>query len=130
MAGDLASTVGIGHPVEPDERDRELSARVGRGRGELEELKAWLESEYQRWSFLEAIPPVPASPADAAVQRDPDSLHARLRELAARRAGWDGLVGHLAMLLRMIGVWRDMKFGSFAHYCEERLGMSERNVGQ
>ncbi len=118
------------HPVEPDERDLDLSARIGRGREEAEELKAWLEREYRHWDFLEAVPPVAASPADAAVQRDPRSLDARLRELADRRAGWDELVGHLAMLLRMAGVWRDMQFVSFAHYCEERLGMSARTVGQ
>jgi 5-methylcytosine-specific restriction endonuclease McrA len=34
------------------------------------------------------------------------------------------------MLLRMYGLWRDMKFLSFGHYCEERLGMSGRSVEQ
>ncbi len=118
------------HPVEPDERDRDLGARIGRGRRELDELRAWLETEYRRWEFLEAIPPVAAAPGDADVQRDPRSLEAHLRELAARRAGWDELVGHLAMLLRATGLSGFMKFASFAHYCEERLGMSERSVGQ
>jgi hypothetical protein len=55
------------HPVDPEENDRDLGARIGRGSSDLEDLKAWLEREHERWSFLEAIPPVPASPADAGV---------------------------------------------------------------
>ena len=46
------------------------------------------------------------------------------------RDRWDELVGHLGMLLRMLGLWRDMKFQSFAHYCAERLGMATRTVQQ
>jgi hypothetical protein len=134
------------HPVEPDarprisiaprsgagegENDRELVAYRLRDAAEREELKAWLEQEYRRWDFLEAMPPRPGDPGDADVQRDPHALDARLKELAVRRRGWDALVGHLAMLLRMCGLSSDMKFFSFGHYVEERLGMSERAVGQ
>ena len=117
------------HPVEPDESDRDLVAyRVGDA-AEREDLKTWLEEEYRNWDFLEVVPPLPADPSHADVQRDPRAL-ARLKELAAMRAGWDALVGHLAMLLRMCGLWRDVQFLSFGHYVEERLGMSERAVGQ
>ena len=34
------------------------------------------------------------------------------------------------MLLRQLGLWRDLQFLSFGHYCAERLGMSERAVSQ
>ncbi len=45
---------------------------------------------------------------------------------------WDitKLLGHLAMLLRMLGLWRELGFASFAHYCAERLGMAARTVEQ
>jgi hypothetical protein len=45
-------------------------------------------------------------------------------------ARWDDLLGHLAMLLRQLGLWRDMQFVSFSHYCAERLGLSERAISQ
>jgi hypothetical protein len=34
------------------------------------------------------------------------------------------------MLMRMLGLWRDARFASFAHYCSQRLGMSSRAVEQ
>ncbi len=37
------------------------------------------------------------------------------------RDGWDELVGHLGLLVSMLGLWRTMGFASFAHYCAERL---------
>jgi hypothetical protein len=46
------------------------------------------------------------------------------------RERWDEVFGHVSMLLRMTDVWRDMQFADFAHYCEERLWMGERTVGQ
>ena len=118
------------HPVEPDESDRDLVAYRVRDVAEGEDLKTWLEEEYRNWDFLEAVPPVAGEERYADIERDPMALDARLKELAAMRAGWDALVGHLAMLLRMCGLWRDMQFLSFGHYVEERLGMSERAVGQ
>jgi hypothetical protein len=118
------------HPIEAAECDHDPAGCFDQAAARLGEMKAWLEQEHQRWSFLEAVPPVPAAEADADVPPDAEALDARLRELGSRRAGWDALVGHLAMLVRMTGLWRDMRFASFAHYCEERLGMSERNVEQ
>ncbi len=46
------------------------------------------------------------------------------------RARWDVLLGHLAMLMRTVGLWRDAGFASFAHCCEERLGISARALEQ
>ncbi|HUL60812.1 MAG TPA: HNH endonuclease signature motif containing protein [Anaeromyxobacteraceae bacterium] len=96
----------------------------------LDPVKEALERETRRWEFLCAPDPVAAPAGLAAGANDPFQLDARLRELAAMRARWDELLGHLAMLVRMLGLWRDMKFASFAHFCTERLGMSARAVEQ
>ena len=97
----------------------------------LRPWKAALEEETARWAFLTQVEPVPAPvEPDDPEKADPHWLDARLRELASMRAGWDELVGHLALLVRTLGLWRDMGFASFAHYCTERLGLSVRNVQQ
>ena len=57
-------------------------------------------------------------------------LDIELRELVALRDRWDEVMGHLAMLLQMLGLWRDMKFATFDQYCAERLGMATRTVQQ
>jgi len=81
----------------------------------LEPLKAWLEQETAQWAFLEplgpAAAPVPAEP----VEDDAWLLDAELRRLAALRKRWDEVFGHLALLFRMLGLWRDARFASFAH---------------
>ncbi len=46
------------------------------------------------------------------------------------RAGWDRLLGYCAYMVRRSGLWRLAGFASFAHYCEERLGLSARAVEQ
>ena len=110
----------------------------------LEELKAWLEEETQRWDFIRSFDPAPRPAPDreaagGGLAVDPVAiepvldlarLDADLRRLRDLRARWDDLLGHLAMLLRQLGLWRDMQFVSFGHYCAERLGMSERAVSQ
>ncbi len=123
-----------------------------RSGGQLDRLKGWLEQEYQRWAFLTQFDPAPQevpvpgsegvcaggggggggvdSPAPSVPAVDLVRLDADLRRLRDLRARWDELLGHLAMLLRMHGLWRDMQFLSFGHYCEERLGMSGRAVEQ
>ncbi len=96
-----------------------------------------------RWSFLEPAGAVAApvdratadgdgaTPGDAGpVREDPLAADARLRELAAMRERWDVLLGHLGMLMKTVGLWRDAGFASFGHYCEERLGMAARTVEQ
>jgi hypothetical protein len=131
------------HPLDPREGAMaptpSHAGEVGRGEGDdpavvsdgLEEVKAWLEEETSSWSFLEVVPPLPAhglSEADGS--SEPAALDAELRRLARMRERWDELFGHLAMLLRSCGLWRDMQFVSFAHYCEERLGVGGRAVSQ
>jgi hypothetical protein len=122
------------HPVEPGAE--ETQAAAGSGIGDpapdwLEGAKAALEQETGQWEFLDAPAPVPVPETGAGEgERDVPALGAELRRLASLRDRWDELVGHLAMLVRMTGLWRDMCFASFGHYCEERLGMSARSVEQ
>jgi len=82
------------------------------------------------WSTVRAEPV--AAPGTAAAQSEVDlvELDAECRRLASMRRGWDELFGHLAMLLRDLGLWRDMKFVSFAQYVAERLGMAPSTVNQ
>jgi hypothetical protein len=117
------------HP-DPEEEPPPRSAASALD-GWLEGAKAWVEQEYRQWEFLERVEPFPApdeEPADA--KTDPFLLDEDLRRLAALRDRWDEVFGHVAMLLRMCGLWRDMQFASFGHYCVERLGMAERTVAQ
>jgi 5-methylcytosine-specific restriction endonuclease McrA len=100
--------------------------------GALDETKAFLEEETRRWSFLDAFEPV-AAPVEllgCAPLVDVTRLDGDLRRLCALRARWDELFGHLALLLRQLGLWRDLQFAGFGHYCAERLEMSERAVSQ
>jgi hypothetical protein len=92
------------------------------------ELEAYLEEETGRWAFLEEVPALAAPPVDEADH--PTRLDATLRELASLRERWESLLGHLALLTRMLGLWRDLRFVSFAHYCKERLGLGVRQVEQ
>lgn len=99
----------------------------------LEAAREGLEHEMQRWTWLEELSrvgPVPAPDDGDGPPLDLGALDARVRALAAMRAGWDELLGHLAMLVRLTGLWRDMGFADFGHYCEERLGMATRTVEQ
>lgn len=145
------------HPSEPDEEERALF-ECRPVAAWVEGAKAALEEEMNRWDFLEPVPPVPAPvertgdgaapppagapslgtaqpscPEDASTPRpvaDPLALDARLRELSAMRGRWDVLLGHLAFLMKRVGLWRDAGFASFGHYCEERLGLAARTVEQ
>jgi hypothetical protein len=104
----------------------------------LESAKAALEEETRRWAFLDELAPVvaPVAAPVSAVQAagdaslDAAAVDAELRRLTAMRDRWDELLGHLALLVRMLGLWRDLQFCSFAHYCTERLGMAARTVEQ
>jgi hypothetical protein len=135
------------HPV--DVRDDETSSLHDAVEDWLEAAREGLEHDMSRWDFLEVIDPVavPTEPSgddaptgaafaltlseDGAVAvSEARRLDARLRELARMREGWDELVGHLGLLVLNTGVWRDMGFSDFGHYCAERLGMSARAVEQ
>lgn len=91
-------------------------------------LKEALEKASERWSALERIECVAAPIAEWT--SDPFKLDVQLRELALLRQRWDSLVGHLAMLMQTHGLWRELQFASFEHYCTERLQMAESTVRQ
>ena len=127
------------HPVEPhpdDERGDLIPRR------ETAAMQEALEVEFQKWVWLDelhASGPADRGPGGPVAVTVPDSadgradvrhLDADLRRLAAMRSEWDALLGHLAMLVQACGLWRDMKFASFGHYCSERLAMSGRAVQQ
>jgi hypothetical protein len=99
---------------------------------DLAALKEGLEHEYRRWEALgePARFEAPPGPCDGDAFPDPLAVDTRLRELAAMRAAWDALIGHLGMLVQNTGAWRHMGFASIGHYAEERLGMSGRAVEQ
>jgi hypothetical protein len=126
------------HPVEPGPDER---VRLPWGPS-LDDTKEGLEAEMGRWSWLDELHasggaergpggPVPAPVPDSAEEpADLLRLDADVRRLAQMRRSWDALLGRLAMLVQWSGVWRDMKFASFGHYCSERLGLAERTVAQ
>jgi len=96
----------------------------------LESAKEWLEKESVRWAFLDQVGPVAAPGPSLDGETDPWRIDAELRRLADRRARWDEVFGHLAMLFRAMDGWRRLGFASFEHHCKERLGMGARAVEQ
>jgi hypothetical protein len=94
----------------------------------IEPLKKHFEKETENWSFLEpagaVVAPIPSEP----VAEDPWLLHDELRRLNAERNQADEVIGHAGSIFRTLGLWRDAKFASFAHYCSERPRMSVRAV--
>ncbi|MFL5435242.1 MAG: HNH endonuclease [Myxococcales bacterium] len=97
---------------------------------ELDAVKEWLETESENWAFLDRPEPVEVPDLDPDAGRDPRALDAEVRRLAELRSRWDEVFGHLAMLLRAMDGWRRVGFASFAHYCDERVGMGVRTVEQ
>jgi len=118
------------HPAPEDGENEDAILHASVAPPWLEPLKAWLEQETEQWSFLDRVEPAALPVPSEPVEEDAWLLDAELRRLAELRRRWDEVFGHLAMLFRMLGLWRDARFASFAHYCEERLEMSERAVEQ
>lgn len=116
---------------EPEDAGAAMLDRRPSG-GALEETKRWLEEESRRWAFLDDVKPVPAPIDDLGLGPlvDLTRLDGDLRRLCALRTRWDEIFGHLALLLRQLGLWRELQFATFGHFCAERLGMSERAVAQ
>ena len=96
----------------------------------MEPAKKWLEEQSARWAALMQVSPVAVWEPIPDVHADAHGLHEQLRRLASQRDEWDPVFGHLAMLLQRTQAWRLLGFASFGHYCDERLGMSERAVQQ
>jgi hypothetical protein len=92
--------------------------------------RAALEAETERWSVLPGVVEIAALEVDFPATASAAEIDARLRDLAALRAGWDRLLGFCAHAVRRSGLHRVLGFASFRHYCEERLGLSARAVEQ
>ena len=93
-------------------------------------LEARLEEESERWSYLSRPLAVRAPELRFDEFASAEEIDAALRELAARRAGWDRVFGFCAYAVRRSGVWQTAGFGSFSHYCKERVGLGPRTVEQ
>jgi hypothetical protein len=93
-----------------------------------ERLRARLEAETERWSYLLRIRDVAAPDAGFDEATSAREIDARLRELSAMRDSWDGVLGFGAYSVKRSGLWRILGFASFDHYCEERLGLAKRTV--
>jgi len=94
----------------------------------LEAAKEALESETRRWEALGVLDPVAAPRAGE--DADPRALDLELRRLVGMRRRWDELLGHLGLVMKSFGLWRELGFASFDHYCQERLWMAPRTVEQ
>ena len=95
---------------------------------DFEALKERLEQENRQWADLAAVDPLKAEQFSGEI--DPWRIDAELKGLVERRAHWDEVFGHVAMLFKTSRAWEPLGFASFGHYCEERLGMAERTVAQ
>jgi len=94
----------------------------------LEATKESLEEETRRWEALGVLDPVAAPRAGE--DADPRALDLELRRLMGMRRRWDELLGHLGLVMKTFGLWRELGFASFDHYCQERLWMAPRTVEQ
>jgi hypothetical protein len=95
-----------------------------------ERLAERLEEESERWSYLSRPREVRAPEVADDEYTAAEEIDARLRELAARRHGWDHLLGYCAHAVRRSGLHLTAGFASFRHYSAERLGLAARTVEQ
>ena len=108
------------------------SCGVSSPEAHLVDLKEWCERVTSRWDFLVDVTPAPAlaMPSEESLHPDPYVIQDEARELAALLHSWDELLGILGSLALRFGVWRTAVFASWAHYCEERLGMGRSTIDQ
>jgi hypothetical protein len=112
----------------PDD-DGVAEAALSPGEGSDELLREFLEEQYEQWAALGRPAPV-AAPEGVSGPADVRALCEHLVRLARMRDSWNEVFGHVAMVVCAIRGWEYLGFASFAHYCEERLGMGERTVAQ
>jgi 5-methylcytosine-specific restriction endonuclease McrA len=97
----------------------------------VEQRQARLEVETDRWSFLAEVLRVGAPECDQCEgMTSAAEIDARLRELAAFRRSWDGILGFCAYMVKRSGLCQIAGFTSFEHYCKERLRLGPRTVEQ
>jgi hypothetical protein len=97
-------------------------------------LRAQLEERFEResgeWAYLRPPVDVPVPEANFDEFSTEQEIHAHLRELAARRAAWDGILGYCAHVVVRSRLWKTAGFANFSQYCTERLGLAARTVEQ
>ena len=91
-------------------------------------LAEQLERESQQWVNLAAA--VPLKALEFSGEIDPWRIDAELKGVMAMRNRWDDAFGQVALLLKHCSAWEILRFAGFRQYCEERLGMAPRTVGQ
>ena len=119
------------HPVPPEDAcDHELDEVTlqEKREEEIDSIKQRLELESHLWADLVAVDPLQA--VEFSGEIDPFRIDAELKKLIAMRNCWDEVFGHVALIFKRCGAWEHLEFQSFAHYCEERLGMARRTVMQ
>ena len=95
---------------------------------DLEWYAEQLERESRLWANLVAVDPVKGPEFSGEV--DPWRIDAELKRLVGMRDRWDEVLGKLALEFNRTRAFEILKFTSFGHYCEERLGMAKRTVAQ
>jgi hypothetical protein len=93
-----------------------------------ERRRAELAAETERWAYLAEAPILAAVEGAFGEDASAEELDAGLRRLGAMRASWDRLVGPAAYAVKASGLWKDLGFADFDHYCAERLGLAARTV--
>ncbi len=119
----------------------EEDAGPGSAPGELDSaggyqawLQAWRQAKIALPDSGRGSPGDPSWPsvaeARASIPTDPFELDAWLRSLIAERDRRDEIIGRLALLSRRQGLWKQLGWETFEHYCTERLGLSARTLRQ
>jgi hypothetical protein len=117
------------HPRGAGEDATRLSGSFRRETDLVERLEARLEEETLRWSYLEEVLGVRAPETGWFDEvRSATEIDERLRALAEKRASWDALLGYCAYVVKRARLFSLAGFASFAHYCQERLGLAPRTV--
>jgi HNH endonuclease len=96
----------------------------------IEPVKKHFEEETAEWAFFDRVGPIVAPVPSAPALEDAWSIDAELRRLNHQRKQLDEVLGRAASIFRMLGLWREAKFVSFAHYCAERARRSVRAIEQ
>src|SRR5207248_3027074 len=119
------------HPAPPEDASDDAMDEVrwrNKCGDEMDSLKDRLEQETRLWADLVAVDPLQA--VEFSGEIDPWRIDAELKRLMEMRNRWDEVFGHIATLFKRCGAWEPLGFVDFAHYCEERLGMTRRTVMQ
>jgi len=129
--GPVPETVGAAVMAEERKGSGRPAPSPAGSSAENQTLRAYLEQETERWSFLPAEPPAIELPAglaasDGELSDDPRVLDEELRE--AKLRGVDALSGRILLTMSRVGLFQAMRFVDVGHYAVERLGLSPRKA--